>query len=63
MNAPHFCFQWGLQWGNSRKWVFGHFMSWEHPIEKQKCGAFIEMLRKKSETLHKGKVDKKTEKN
>ena len=19
MNAPHFCFQWGLQWGNSRK--------------------------------------------
>ena len=30
MNAPHFCFQWGLQWGNSQKWVFGHFMSWEH---------------------------------
>ena len=23
-------FQWGLQWGNSRKLVFGHFMSWEH---------------------------------
>ena len=29
--TPHLgCFQWGLQWGNSWKWVFGHFMSWEH---------------------------------
>ena len=29
--TPHLsCFQWGLQWENSRKWVFGHLMSWEH---------------------------------
>ena len=29
--TPHLgCFQWGLQWRNSWKWVFGHFMSWEH---------------------------------
>ena len=38
------------------KWPKTHFREFPHcnPHWKQKCGAFIEMLRKKSETLHKG---------
>ena len=38
------------------KWPKAHFREFSHcnPHWKQKCGAFIEMLRKKSETLHKG---------